>query len=305
MAPADLQARGLDAVAVQAALRRLRSNAAASWLHGEVAQRMGDKLSLIKLQPEQVIDWWSTLGGGAEVLAAAYPKAHALQVEPDASWASQAKARQLKPWWKPARWMPASQAVAIESDDLPAGGAGLVWANMVLHAIVDPVALIERWHRLLKVDGFVMFSCLGPGTLIELRSLYAELGWPTPTPGFIDMHDLGDMLLAAGFADPVMDQETLTLRWPSANALLAELRTLGGNAAPSRWPALRTPRWRDRLIHALNQMALSDGQIGLSFEVAYGHAFKIAPRPRLGETTTVSLEDMRAMVRGEGGRSLR
>ena len=69
-------------------------------------------------------------------------------------------------------------------------------------------ALFERWQRALAVDGFVMFSCLGPGTLRELRALYARLGWRAPAQDFIDMHDLGDMLVHAGFADPVMDQES-------------------------------------------------------------------------------------------------
>ena len=151
---------------------------------------------------------------------------------------------------------------------------------MMLHAVVDPVALIERWHGLLRVDGFVMFSCLGPGTLRELRTLYARLGWPAPTPGFVDMHDLGDMLVQAGFADPVMDQETLTLRWPDAHALLRELRSLGGNTAPDRVQGLRTPRWRELLVQELQTLAAPDGSIGLSFEVAYGHAFKAAPRLR-------------------------
>ncbi len=116
------------------------------------------------------------------------------------------------------------------------------------------------------------------------------------------MHDLGDMLVQAGFADPVMDQETLTLRWRSAAALLAELRTLGANAAPDRFDGLRTPRWRARLERALESLADADGTIGMSFEVAYGHAFKAAPRVRGGgEATTVSLDDMRAMVRSSHG----
>ena len=97
------------------------------------------------------------------------------------------------------------------ADDAAIGRAQLVWANMVLHLVIDPPALFARWHRLLEVDGVAVFSCLGPGTLRELRELYAGAGWPTPTPGFIDMHDLGDMMVDAGFADPVLDQETITL----------------------------------------------------------------------------------------------
>ena len=173
----------------------------------------------------------------------------------------------------------------------------LIWANMMLHAVVDPPRLFERWHGLLRVDGFVMFSSLGPGTLAELRALYARLGWPAPTPGFVDMHDFGDMLVQAGFADPVMDQETLTLLYDSPEALLAELRSLGGNAAPDRFAGLRTPRWHARLLRELDAIRNPDGKLALSFEVAYGHAFKVAPRLRPGEATTIPLDDMKAMVR--------
>ncbi len=299
---ADTSARRLDPVAVEAALRRLARAPAAPWLHGEVAKRMAEKLSLILLKPERVIDWWSALGASGALLAEAYPKARQLRVEPDAAWAARSRIEMQQPWWRAARWVGPLLEVAGETDEI-AAGAGLVWANMMLHSVVDPVALIERWHGLLQVDGFVMFSCLGPGTLRELRSLYANAGWPSPTPGFIDMHDLGDMLVQAGFADPVMDQETLTLRWPNTGALLSELRSLGGNTAPDRMAGLRTPRWRARLESALDRLAAADGSIGLTFEIAYGHAFKAAPRLRAGEATTVSLADMRAMVRTGSGRA--
>ena len=153
------------------------------------------------------------------------------------------------------------------------------------------------WQRALDVDGFLMFSTLGPGSLRELVQLYGRLGWPVPMAPFVDMHDLGDMLVQAGFADPVMDQETLTLNWPSSEALLAELRLLGGNIDPHRMPGLRTPRWRARLLQALDSLAGPDGRIALGFEVVYGHAFKAVPRPRMAGETAVSLDDMRAMVR--------
>jgi malonyl-CoA O-methyltransferase len=133
--------------------------------------------------------------------------------------------------------------------------------------------------------------------LRELRELYAECGWPAPTPGYVDMHDLGDMLVAAGFADPVLDQETITLRWQGAEALLAELRQLGGNTAPGRFAGLRTPAWRSRLVAALAARADADGSIALSIEIAYGHGFKPAPRLGDGAPVAVSLDEMRAMVR--------
>ena len=297
----DHSARRLDPVAVTASLRRLARAPEPPWLHTEVARRMAEKLQLILHQPERVIDWWSQLGAGASLLAQAYPKAPRVLVEPDAAWAARSREQAQRPWWSAGRWTGAPVEV-VTSDAEIAPGAGLVWANMMLHAVVDPTALIAQWQRLLRADGFVMFSCLGPGTLRELRTLYARLGWPAPTPGFVDMHDLGDMLVQAGFADPVMDQETLTLRWSNPRALLAELRGLGGNTAPDRFTGLRTRRWRDRLEYELASLAAPDGTLGLSFEVAYGHAFKAAPQLRVGEVTTVSLDDMRAMVRSSHGR---
>lgn len=297
--PAGADGRRLDPVAVAAALRRLAPAADAPWLHAEVARRMAEKLQVILLKPERVVDWWSALGAGEALLAEAYPQAQRVRVEPDAAWAERARVRGRMPWWSAQRWRGAAAEIVDEADagSLAPGSAGLVWSNMALHMVVDPNALIARWQRLLRVDGFVMFSCLGPGTLRELRSLYARLGWAAATPGFVDMHDLGDMLVQAGFADPVMDQETLTLRWANPRALLAELRGLGGNTAPDRFQGLRTPRWRARLERELESLADADGQIGMSFEIAYGHAFKAAPRVRPGELTTVSVDEMRAMVR--------
>ena len=134
-----------------------------------------------------------------------------------------------------------------------------------------------------------MFSCLGPGTLRELRDLYRGDGWPTPTPGYIDMHDLGDMLVDAGFADPVLDQETLTLRWPSADgAARRAARSSAATRPRIASPACARRRWRDRLLAALGERADADGSIGLSVEVAYGHGFKPAPRLRAGVPVAVS-----------------
>ena len=154
-----------------------------------------------------------------------------------------------------------------------------------------------RWHRAMAVDGFVMFSTLGPGTLAGLRALYAAQGWPPPCAPFVDMHDLGDMLVEAGFADPVMDQETVTLTWPTPSALLDELRGLGGNVDPARHAGLRTPRWRERLQQALSATAGAGGRVALDFEVVYGHAFRPPPRPRVAALTEVAVDDLRAMAR--------
>jgi malonyl-CoA O-methyltransferase len=111
------------------------------------------------------------------------------------------------------------------------------------------------------------------------------------------MHDLGDMLLHAGFADPVMDQEEITLTWPTAEAALAELRGLGGNVALNRAEGLRTPRWRGRLLDDLQARCARDGRVALDFEIVYGHAFRAAPKPQLAAETMISLDAMRLMAR--------
>ncbi len=255
---------------------------------------MGERLRIVRLQPATLVDWWGHTGAGSTLLERAYPRARRIVVEPSQALQQRSQAEALAPWWSARRW---SRGVDVRLDDPPPGAAQLLWANMMLHAVADPPALMARWQRVLAVDGFVMFSCLGAGSLRVLGELYRERGWAAPAPAFVDMHDLGDMLVQAGFADPVMDQETLTLTWDSPQALLAELRSLGGNASPARWPGLRTPRWRDRLHDALRTLAGPDGRLRLGFEIVYGHAFKAAPRVPLASQTTVTLDDMRDQLR--------
>ena len=292
--PESQPRRRLDLRRVLTALNRLAKADAAPWLHEEVARRMADRLDIIKLRPTALADWWSFAGAGSALLAKAYPEARRIQVEPTEALRERARAAAAKGRWP---WSRTQKPEVAGPDDLAEGSVQLVWANMMLHGTADPTQAIARWHRALAVDGFVMFSCLGPDTLRELRDLYAGLGWPPAMAEFVDMHDLGDMLVHAGFADPVMDQETLHLSWADPEALLAELRGLGGNASPDRFPGLRTPRWRKRLVDALAGLRGNDGRLHLRVEVAYGHAFKVPPRKKPSTETTVSLEEMRTLVR--------
>lgn len=282
--------RPLDERALARVLHRLRQAPQPPWLHGEVARRMAERLPVIRRTPEVVLDWWSSLGASAGALQAAYPRARHVAVEPVASAAPRPA------WWSPRRWGARGPQLQAEAE-VPPGGAQLVWANMALHGAADPARLLAAWQRALAVDGFLMFSTLGPGTLTALSALYREAGWPPPLAPFVDMHDLGDMLVAAGFADPVMDQETLTLTWADASALLAELRTLGGNAAANRHPGLRTPRWRRELEQRLMTLADRNGRPALAFEIVYGHAFKPPPRAAVAGETRIAVDDLRTMAR--------
>lgn len=267
--------------------------AGAPWLHHEVARRMAQRLPLFKQAPQCWVDWWGFRGGGAEWVQDLHPKSRRIVVEPDD--AMRARSRVARPaWWQ---WRSPQPLEPMLESQLPLGEADLVWANMMLHAVADPLSTLAGWQRALRPDGVLLFATLGPDTLRELRVLYERRGWaPAHTP-FVDMHDLGDELVSAGFADPVMDQETIQLTWSSAPALLAELRTLGSNSHRHRFPGLRTPRWRDQLLHELGSLAAGQGRLKLSFEVIYGHAFKASPRPVPGAGATVPLSDMRAALR--------
>ena len=294
--------RPLDAQALARVLGRLNRAAGPPWLHGEVARRMAERLAVIKLQPKAVADWPAHTGASRPLLKQAYPAAELLAVETDAARRDASAAALARPWWSPERWRSGAARVRTP-EQLGAGEVQLLWSNMALHLAADPQALFAAWHRAVAVDGFLMFSTLGPGTLTTLRSLYATQGWGEPFAPFVDMHDLGDMLVEAGFADPVMDQETLTLTWQDAGQALDELRGLGGNMAAGRMPGLRTPRWRQRLLDALSAQAqqTSDGRIALPFEIVYGHAFRPLPRPRVAAETSLPLDDLRAMVRSGRG----
>jgi malonyl-CoA O-methyltransferase len=288
--------RPVQAEALAQITRRMGRASEAPWLHGEVARRMAERLAVIRLQPHTLVDWCSFNGASQVLLSRAYPQAQVLRVEADAALRHRGQSRTAPRWWSPRRWAGA-QANCISPSQLAAGSAELLWANMMLHLAADPLALMQQWQRALAVDGFVMFSTLGPGSLQGLRAVYARCGWPAPHAPFVDMHDLGDMLVQAGFADPVMDQELLTLTWPNAQALLRELRSLGGNADPARAAGLRTPRWRQRLCTELQHLQGSDGRLRLDFELVYGHAFRSAPKPRMAAQTSVALDEMRSMVR--------
>ncbi len=279
----------------------------APWLHEEVGRRMQDRLQWIRRSPQAWADWAPWHGGlqAHQAVAQRYPQAArwicgdpvSTHGAPAARQTAQRVVDRLRaPAWK--RWLGAGGA-PLQAGEPPEGAVQLLWSNMALHRSADPQALLARWHRALGVDGFVMFSALGPDSLRELRTLYAELGWAPPAHEFTDMHDWGDMLVQGGFAEPVMDMERIVLTWATPHALLAELRTLGGNLHRDRFAGLRGRRWQERLLSGLAERLAQPGgggRLALTFEIVYGHAFKAAPKARMSAETAVPLGDMRTML---------
>jgi malonyl-CoA O-methyltransferase len=232
------------------------------WLHEEVGRRMEDRLQWIRLAPAAWADWQPVRGGlqAHSLVELRYPKAESFVIEHQAR-AQAAAQKMARPWWR------RLAAPALHQGVAPDGGVQMLWANMCLHMAAQPQELIAQWHRALAVDGFLMFSCLGPDTLRELRAVYRALGWATPAHEFTDMHDWGDMLVHAGFAEPVMDMERITLTWQTPARMLEELRGLGANLHRARHAALRGRAWRERLDEELTRaLAGPDGRLALTFE---------------------------------------
>ncbi len=269
---------------------------ASPWLHEEVARRMAERLQWMRQQPRAWVDWEPLRGGmdAHKALAQRWPQAQCVVHEPDAARAAHATAALRGAWWSPARWSPSAPRVAAP---VP-GAADMVWANMALHMQADPQALMARWLEALQPQGYLMFSALGPDSLRELRSVYQALGWSPPSHEFTDMHDWGDMLVHGGFAEPVLDVERIVLTFASVERALQELRQLGRNLHPARFPALRGRGWLPTLEAAWRaQLPPGTTDFALTFEVIYGHALKAPPKLAVQAETTVSLDAMRQRLR--------
>jgi len=284
----------LDPVA--AARWAARPLSASAWLHEEVARRMQERLDVIRLQPQAWADWEPWRGGlqAHRALRGRYAQAPVWLVAQQVAEAARVRAATAPAWWQPSRWT----GPAVQLGKPPEAGVQMVWANMLLHQVADPQALIAQWHRALAVDGFLMFSCLGPDSLRELRALHSAMGWPAPAHEFTDMHDWGDMLVQAGFAEPVMDMERITLTYETPERLLQELRELGRNLHAGRFVGLRGRGWQRQWLQALAGQGARgpDGRLKLTFEVVYGHALKPAPRARVLPQSQIGLDDMRQML---------
>jgi malonyl-CoA O-methyltransferase len=291
---------GMDPVAC--ARWRAMPRRASPWLHEEVGGRMLDRLAWFKQVPQDLLDWSPLMGGvtAHTGLRQAYPDARVLVSGDQADEAAVLLGRQggwREALRQPLRWW-ASAPVPV-TDPQATEVADLVWANMALHLVHDPKALLGRWRQLLRVGGFVMFSCLGPDTLREVRAVYEGQGWTEPIHPLTDMHDWGDMLVEMGFAEPVMDMERLTLTYPSADRLLDDLRQGGRNLHAMRFAQLKGRGHRRILLDALERdlPRTADGHLRVTVEVVYGHAFKAAPKVKLAPSTTVSVDDMRALLK--------
>ncbi len=282
---------------VSAQFARRGALADAQFLYGEISQRMLERLAYIKINPREILDAGCGTATALPGLSARFPQAAYTGLDAcgpllELARAQYTPANRMQRWLRgvlPVRGSSPSRAPEFRQADMASTGLSpesleLVWSNMALHWHPAPHAVLAEWRRILHVNGLAMFSCLGPATLREVRSALERADLRTATLPFVDMHDFGDLLIENGFADPVMDQETITLTYQDPLRLLADVRALGGNPNPQRRPGLAPRSFRDRLATALETQRDEQGLLKLTIEVAYGHAWRGAARRSAGET---------------------
>jgi malonyl-CoA O-methyltransferase len=253
-------------------------SAQADPLAREVERRMAERLDYVRHAPMRVLQVGCGTAG-VEALRRRYPAAGIVAL--DSAVPRLRRARAARPIGARARSLfgeSRERFVAGDMSALPlaAGTIGLVWSNLALAWSADIAATLREWHRVLEVGGLLMFATYGPDTLKELRAAFGDDA-PHVHP-FVDMHDIGDALVASGFADPVMDMEMITLTYAGADRLCADLRTTGQrNAHAGRRRTLTGKRRWQRALAAYDATA-RDGRVSATFEIVYGHAWKAAPR---------------------------
>jgi len=282
--------------------RRAARFGEASTLVREAGQRLFDRLDYIRLDPKLVLDLGCGDGAQREALMQRFPRSRWIGVDRSPGMLARFRAGPGgAPRWLPAAWRPRSRpwAVCADAEQLPLadGSVDCVYSNLMLNWHPAPHRVFPELARVLRVGGLLLFTSLGPDTIRELRAACLEaLPQARPMP-FVDMHDLGDMLVAAGFGEPVVDAETLNLTYGSARQLLGEVRALGGNPRDDRHPSLPSGRQARALLAALERSRDRDGRIGLSFEINYGLGWKAPPRAAAGESVSISLDSLRQQLR--------
>lgn len=240
-----------------------------AFIEPALRERLLERLALIKLTPERILDLGCGTGQGAFALARRYRGAHVLAA--DLSEGMLAQCAHGRPW----RLRRRVHALCCNAGALPlrTGSVDLVFSSLMLHWHPDPGAVLAQCRRVLRPGGLLLFNSFGPDTLRELRSAWREVDAHSHVNLFMDMHDLGDALQRAGLAAPVMDVETLTVTHAQPATMWRDLRaTCAGNTLAGRPRGLTGRARHKRLLDGLEAQRCN-GRLPTTLEVVYGHAW--------------------------------
>lgn len=271
---------GIDKRAVRRSFdRAAASYDAAAVLQQEVCRRHLDRLDIVRQRPDCIVDIGCGTGSAWTGLQARYPRAALLAL--DLAPGMLTRARAGLSWWR--RLLGRTpRTVCGDMERLPirSGTADLVWSNLALQWAEDPSRAFAEARRILRPGGLYSFTTFGPDTLGELRAAQSTADHYTHVSEFPDMHDLGDSLLAAGFAEPVIDVERFTLTYADVVALMRDLKAIGArNATASRPRGLSGRAWLEAVGKGYEPFR-ANGRLPATYEVVYGHAW--VPQPRTG-----------------------
>jgi len=240
---------------------------AAAALQNEVGSRLVERLDFIRMQPRQILDLGAGTGMFTRVLGKRYRKADVIAL--DIAPAMLQQARRRGGWWRRPR------CVCGDAEALPFAAASFdfIFSNLMLQWCTDLAATLQELRRVLAPGGLLMFTTLGPDTLSELRASWSAVDGYTHVNPFIDMHDVGDALLQAHWAEPVMDTERLTMTYRDLDTLMLDLKYIGAhNATRGRARGL-TGKHRFQAFTAAYEAFRRDGVLPSTYEVIYGHAW--------------------------------
>jgi len=233
-------------------------------LEQEVCRRLLERTEFNRLPPARILDLGCGTGDGSAELKRKFRQARVVSLD-----SSLLMLRQLK---RKSRLMRPLKAVCGDIAALPFAdrSAEMVFSSLASYWSAEPAVLFAEFRRVLRPEGLLLFTTLGPETFAELNAAWAEVNGKIQTPAFPDLMEIGDALVSAGFREPVMDMERITLSYPSLDALAGELEATGTSLLINGWGS-----WRDskeRLESAFAPL-LMDGRLPLSYEIIYGTAF--------------------------------
>ena len=260
-------------------------------LQARVRAEMLARLELLAFTPAVIADLGCGTGHAARALKRRWPRAQVVALDRASGMLAAARSQRS--------WLRSFSRVRGDAARLPLrpGSVDLVYSCLLLPWVDDLDAALAEVRRALSARGYFTFATVGPDTLKELRAAWAEADAGPHVHRFLDMHDIGDALVRAGFADPVLDVDHVRLTYPTTRALMRDLRAVGaGNALAGRRRGL-TGRARFAVLDAAYaRLRDAEGRLPASCEVVYGQAWcpGTAPplRSRRGETL-VPLEQLR------------